>query len=109
MRSWIMTLALASFLSATAAFAAETTAVTIPFSFESQGKHFPASQYEVKLSDELDHVTITSRQAPVRTLFLPVHSTETNRHDPSVTIRFEDVGGLHELRSICVGDFEYKY
>jgi hypothetical protein len=109
MRSRIMMLALASFLSSTAAFAGETTAVTIPFSFESQGEHFPASQYEVKLSKGQDLVTITSKQAPARTLFLLVHAADINRHDPGVTIRFEDVGGLHELRSIRVGHFEYSH
>jgi len=108
MRFKVMMLALASFLFAAAASAAETTAVTIPFTFESQGRQFPASQYDVRLSDDLEHVTITSRQAPVNTLFLLVHAADINRHDPSVTIRFEDVGGLHELRSIRVGHFEAK-
>ena len=97
-------LVLALFLSATAAFAAETTAITIPFSYEIREEHFPASQYDVKLSDDRDHVTITSREAPVRTLYLLVHAADTNRHDPSVMLRFEDVGGLHELRSIRVGN-----
>jgi biopolymer transport protein ExbD len=96
------------FLCATAAFADQTTSVTIPFSFESQGKVFPASQYEVKLSDDRHHLTISTRQGPSKSMFLTVAPVSIDRNDTILSIKFEEVGGLHELRSIRVGEYQYQ-
>jgi len=104
-----MILALLTFLCATGAFAADTTAVNIPFSFESRGQHFPASQYEVKLSEDRHHLTLTSRKTPAKSIFLVVGWVDINQHDPNLSIRFENAGGLHELSSIRLGTYEYKY
>jgi hypothetical protein len=109
MRFRIMILALATFLGATGAFAADTTAVNIPFSFESRGQQFPASQYEIKLSGDRHHLTISSRQTPAKSMFLVVNWVDINQHDPNLSIRFETAGGLHELSSIRLGTYEYKH
>jgi hypothetical protein len=109
MRFRIMMLALLPFLCATGAFAADTTVVNIPFSFESRGQHFPPSQYEVKLSGDRHHLTITSRQTPAKSIFLVVSWVDINQHDPNLSMRFENGGGLHELSSIRMGTYEYKH
>jgi hypothetical protein len=104
-----MILSLVLVLCATAAFADRTTAVTIPFSFESHGQVFPASQYEVKLSDDRHHLTIRNREEPRKSMILLVDSVAVDRNAPTLTIRFEQTGGLHELRSIRVGEYQYQH
>jgi hypothetical protein len=109
MRSRILILAFLSFLCARGAFAADTTAVNIPFSFVSHGERFPASQYEVKLSDDHYHLTITSRQQPAKSMFLVVNWADVNPQAPLLSIQFENARGQHELRSVRLGSYEYKY
>ena len=85
------------------------TVVNIPFSFESRGQQFPPSQYEVKLSPDRHHLTITSRQTPAKSMFLVVSWVDVNQHDPNFSMRFENDCGLHELSSIRLGTYEYKH
>lgn len=108
MRSRIMMLPLALLLCATGAFANETTAVTIPFSFESHGKLFPASQYVVRLSDDLRHISITDREAPGRRVVLQVNPADVNPQDPTLSIKFDNVSGSHSLQSVRLGSYQYK-
>jgi biopolymer transport protein ExbD len=108
MRSRIMMLPLALFLCATAAFANETTAVNIPFSFESHGKLFPASQYVVSLTDDRRHISITDREAPVRRVVLQVNPAEIKPQDPTLSIKFDNAGGSHSLQSVRLGSYQYK-
>jgi hypothetical protein len=107
MRSKIMMLALALSLCVTGASAAETAAVTIPFSFVSQGKVFPASQYVVRLGVDRGYLTITSRDAPGKRMFLLVGPADISPQASTVSIRFEVVGGSHLLQSVRLGSFQY--
>lgn len=109
MRFRMMISAFLLFICATCAFAADTTVVNIPFAFESLGQHFPPSQYEVRLSDDRHHVTITSRQALAKSIFLTVSQADVTQYDPILSIRFENVGGLRELRSLRLGSYQYRY
>ena len=108
MRSRIMMLALVLLLGGMVASASETSAVTIPFSFESHGELFPASRYEVRLGDDRHHFTITSRDVPAKTIFLPVVPADIGPHAPSLSMRFNVVGGSHLLQSVRLGSYQYK-
>jgi hypothetical protein len=107
MRSRTMMLALALFLSVTGASAAETAAVNIPFSFVSQGKMFPASQYVVKLALDRGYLTITSKDAPAQRLFLLVGPADISPQASTVNMRFQVVGGSHVLQSVRLGSYQY--
>jgi hypothetical protein len=107
MRSRIMMLALALFLSVTGASAAETAAVTIPFSFVSEGRTFPASQYVVKLALDRGYLTITSRESPAERLFLLIGPADVSPQASTVNLRFQVVGGAHVLQSVRLGSYQY--
>jgi hypothetical protein len=108
MRSKIMMLALALMLGAKGASAAETAAVTIPFSFESQGKVFPASQYVVKLGLDRGYLTLISRDEPDKRMFLLVSPAEVSPNASTVNMRFAVVGGTHVLQSLRLGSYQYE-
>jgi hypothetical protein len=107
MRSKIMMLALALLLCVKGASAAETAAVTIPFSFESQGKVFPPSQYVVKLGLDRGYLTLISREEPDKRMFLLVSPAEVSPHASTVNMRFAVVGGTHVLQSLRLGSYQY--
>ena len=107
MRSRIMMLALALLLCVTGASAAETAAVTIPFSFVSQGKMFPASQYVVKLGLDRGYLTMISREEPDKRMFLLVGPAEVSPNASTVNMRFAVVGGTHVLQSVRLGSYQY--
>jgi hypothetical protein len=99
-------LALALLFCAPGAFAAETVSVDIPFSFESGGKHFQPSQYDVRLDEDRRLLTLTSRQTPSKQLSLLAEPTDSDRHATALTIRFESAGGVLALRVIRLGSYE---
>jgi hypothetical protein len=105
MRSKLLILAFALFVSAPGAFAAEKVTVYIPFSFESHGKHFPPSQYEVLLSDDRSHLTLSSKDSPSLSLAILVESYESDQTLPKLSVRFENVDGIHALQSIRLGSY----
>jgi hypothetical protein len=105
MRSKLLMLAFALFVSAPGAFAAEKVTVNIPFSFESHGKHFPASQYEVALSDDRVHLTLSDKELPSLSLSILVESYESDRTVPTLSIRFQNIDGTHALQSIRLGSY----
>jgi len=107
MRSRIMMLTLALFLSVTGASAAETAAVTIPFSFVSQGKMFPASQYVVKLALDRGYLTITSKEDPAERMFLLIGPADVSPQASTVNLRFQVVAGSHVLQSVRLGSYQY--
>ncbi len=107
MRSRIMMLALALFLSVTGTSAAETAAVTIPFSFVSQGKTFPASEYVVKLALDRGYLTITSIEAPAERMYLLVGPADVSPQASTVNMRFKVVAGSHVLQSVRLGSYQY--
>jgi hypothetical protein len=99
-------LALALLLCAPGAFAAEVVAVNIPFAFESGGERFPASQYAVALSDDCQHITLTSKDLPLKSLFLLVEPADVASGAPQLSIKFENTSGVHALRSIRLGGYQ---
>ena len=105
MRSKLLMLAFVLFVSAPGAFAVERVTVNIPFSFESHGKHFPASQYEVKLSDDRSHLTLSSKESSSLSLSILVESYESDQTLPKLSVRFENVDGTHALQSIRLGSY----
>jgi hypothetical protein len=107
MRSRIMMLALALSLCVSGASAAETAAVTIPFSFVSQGKVFPASQYVVKLAVDRRYLTLSSREAPEEVMFLLVGPADVSPHASTVNLGFKIVDGAHLLQSVRLGSYQY--
>ncbi len=107
MRPKIMMLALALLLCVKGASAAETAAVNIPFSFVSQGRLFPASQYVVKLGIDRSYITLISREEPDKRMFLLVGPAEVSPNASTVNIRFAVVGGSHVLQSLRLGSYQY--
>jgi len=109
MRFRFMVPAFLLFVCAACAFAADTTLVNIPFAFESRGQRFPPSQYEVRLSEDRHHLTLTSRDVPARSMFLTVSETDVTRYDPTLSISFETIAGRRQLFSIRLGSYQYRY
>jgi hypothetical protein len=95
----------APFLCAMSAPAAERIAVAIPFSFESHGKLFPASQYEVELSDDRRHMVMSSVYEPLNRIPLLAYPAGLGPNDPELSVRFESGGDIHELRSVRLGAY----
>lgn len=96
----------APFLCAMSALAAERVAFDIPFSFESHGKLFPASEYEVELSDDRDHLVLSSMYSPLKRIPLLTYSAGVGPNDPELSVQFESAGGVHQLRSIRLGAYK---
>jgi hypothetical protein len=108
MRSKALMLVLAPFLCTTAAFAVEKMSVDVPFSFDSDGKHFPANRYDITLNNDLHLMTIRSAEFPAKSMSLMVTSAEFKAGAPQLSIRFEHAGNTHELRSIRLGGYQAK-
>ena len=96
----------APFLFATAALAGERVTVNLPFSFENHGTRYPASNYDLQLSDDRTHVVLSRVGAPATRVSLWAKPVEVNRTAPLVSIRFENEGGVHELYSLRLGEYE---
>jgi hypothetical protein len=107
MRSKIMMLALALLLCVKGASAAETAGVNIPFSFVSQGKVFPASQYVVRIGIDRNYLTLISKEAPDKRMFLLVGPADVSPNASTVNLRFAVVGGSHVLQSVRLGSYQY--
>jgi biopolymer transport protein ExbD len=109
MRFNMILLILIAFLCVTAAFAEETVVVDIPFGFESQGQYFPPSQYEVRLSNDHEHLLLAANQTPARTTLLLVRPTAVDQYAAPLSIKFDDTRGIHSLKSIRLGAYEYHH
>jgi biopolymer transport protein ExbD len=108
MRPKALMLVLAPFLCTTAAFAVEKISVDVPFSFESHGQQFPANRYDITLNDDLHLMTIRSTEFPAKSMSLMVTNAEIKAGAPQLSIRFENAGNTHELRSIRLGGYQAK-
>ena len=108
MRPKALMLVLAPFLCTTAAFAVERVSVDLPFSFESHGESFPANRYDVTLNDDLHFLIIRSTTLPAKSLTFMVTNAEVKAGAPQLSIRFDQAGNIHELRSIRVGAYQAK-
>ncbi len=106
MRSLTWMFVLTPVLCTPAAFAVDRASVNMPFSFESHGRIFPASQYDVILKDDRGMLTLTSRTNPADSISCTTVSAETGPNDPILSIRFDRVGNLHELHAVRLGKYQ---
>ena len=106
MRSIIGMLVLAPALCTTAAFAVDRVSVDMPFSFESHGRVFPASRYDVSLSDDRRMLTLTSRTNPADRATWMTLSAEKGPMDPELSMQFNRNGKTPELRAVRLGTYK---
>jgi hypothetical protein len=102
--SWLFVLACA--ISSRVAFATDVVSVNIPFSFETHGKVFPASQYDVVLKTDRSFLTLVSKTNPSDTIsFTPIR-TDMGPQDKLLSIKFDQTGDMHELHTIRLGGYQ---
>jgi hypothetical protein len=89
----------------TTAFAVDRVSVNMPFSFESHGRVFPASRYDVSLNDDRRMLTLTSRTNPADTLTWMTLSAEKGPMDPELAMQFNRNGKTPELRTVRLGTY----
>jgi hypothetical protein len=105
MRSIMRMLVLTPALCTTAAFAVDRVSVDMPFSFESHGRVFPASQYDVSLTDDRRMLTLTSRTNPADRATWMTLSADKSPMDPDLSMQFDRNGKLPELRAVRLGTY----
>jgi hypothetical protein len=89
-------------LCATAAFAADTATVNIPFSFVSQGQTFPAGKYVATLDRNNNLIDLSSVDASVSAHWM-TGPAEYNPDNEKLTMKFADAGNSHYLSSVQLG------
>jgi hypothetical protein len=105
MRPILRMLVLTPALCTTAAFAANRVSVNMPFSFESNGRVFPASRYDVILNDDRRMLTLTSKTNPADTATWMTLSTGKGPMDPELSMQFDRNGETPELRDVRLGTY----
>jgi hypothetical protein len=105
MRSILRMLVLTPALCTTAAFAADRVSVDMPFSFESHGRVFPASRYDVSLSDDRRMLTLTSRTNPADRATWTTLSADKSPMDSELSMQFDRNGSIPELRAVRLGAY----
>jgi hypothetical protein len=105
MRSIMRMLVLIPALCTTAAFAVDRVSVDMPFSFESHGRVFPASQYDVSLTDDRRMLTLTSRTNPADRATWMTLSADKSPMDPDLSMQFDRKGNMPELRAVRLGTY----
>jgi hypothetical protein len=105
MRSIMRMLVLTPALCTTAAFAVDRVSVDMPFSFESHGRVFPASQYDVSLTDDRRMLTLTSRTNPADRATWMTLSADKSPMDPDLSMQFDRNGNMPELRAVRLGTY----
>jgi hypothetical protein len=105
MRSILRMLVLTPALCTTAAFAVDRVSVNMPFSFESHGRVFPASRYDVSLSDDRRIMTLTSRTNPADRASWMTLSADKGPMDPELSLQFDRSGKTRELRAVRLGEY----
>jgi hypothetical protein len=106
MRSIPWIFVLTPLLCTPAAFAVDRASVNMPFSFESHGKIFPASEYDVILRDDRAMLTLTSRTNPHDTITWITFPAEMSPHDTTLSIQFDRVGDMEELHTVRLGKYQ---
>jgi hypothetical protein len=106
MRNTLRTLFLAPAVLAVATFAttsahAEAT-LKVPFSFTAGGKDCPAGDYTVSKDTKSNLVTLRSKES-ARSFTWVVGPGDPAPTATSVTLRFNDTGSAHELRTVQYG------
>jgi hypothetical protein len=106
MRSILRMLVLTPALCTTAAFGANRVSVDLPFSFQSHGHIFSASQYDVSLTDDRRMLILTSRTNPADRASWMTFSADKGPLDPDLSLQFDRVGRLPELRIVRLGTYQ---
>jgi hypothetical protein len=106
MRSISWMFVLTPVLCTPAAFAVDKASVNMPFSFESHGKVFPASQYDVILQRDRTLLTLTSKTNPADTLSWITVPAEMGPNDTALSFQFDRVGNMHELHAVRFGRYK---
>jgi hypothetical protein len=106
MRSILRMLVLTPALCTTAAFAIDRVSVNMPFSFESHGRIFPASRYDVSLNNDHRRLTLTSRTNPADTATWMTLPADKGSLDPELLLQFDRNGKTPELRAVRLGTYE---
>jgi hypothetical protein len=106
MRSILRMLVLTPALCTTAAFAVDRVSVDMPFSFESHGRVFPASRYDVSLTDDRRMLTLSSRTNPADRATWMTFSADKGPMDPDLSLQFDREGNLPELRAVRLGTYQ---
>lgn len=105
MRSILRMLVLTPALCSTAAFAIDRVSVNMPFSFESHGRTFPASRYDVSLNNDRRMLTLTSRTNPADTATWMTLSADKGPLDPELSMQFDRTGETPVLRAVRLGTY----
>jgi hypothetical protein len=93
-------------LCTTAAFAVNRVSVDMPFSFESHGRVFPASRYDVSLTDDRRMLILTNRKNPADRAAWMTLSADRGPLDPTLSLQFDREGSLPELRAVRLGTYQ---
>ena len=101
MRSILRSLVLAPALLGTAAFAASTTAVDVPYSFVAQGKVYPAGQYDVSHEVNSNFLTVRKHDAPSTNF--TVTAGAGGEVGNTVSLKFDSYGNTHVLNAVRYG------
>lgn len=106
MRSILSKLVLAPVILAAAALASNTamaeSTVNVPFSFKAAGKVWPAGLYTVQKGDFGNMVTLISKESSLSFTSL-IGPGEPDPNESKVTLKFDEIGAGHALRSIQYG------
>jgi hypothetical protein len=105
MRSILRMLVLTPALCTTAAFAVDRVSVNMPFTFESHGRIFPASRYDVSLSDDRRMLTLRSRTNAADTATWMTLSADKRPMDPELSLEFDPNRKAPELRAVRLGTY----
>ena len=104
MRTMIRTAVLATAsLCATAAFAADRAVVNIPFNFQSQGHTFPAGDYVATLDTNHNLLALKNSADAGVAANWAVGPADYNPTDEKLTLKFDDLGNSHALRTVQLG------
>jgi hypothetical protein len=106
MRSILRMLVLTPALCTTAALAVDRVSVDMPFSFESHGRVFPASRYDVSLTDDRRMLILTNRKNPADRAAWMTFSADRGPLDPALSLQFDREGSLPELRAVRLGTYQ---
>ena len=106
MRSITWMFVLTPVLCTPAAFAVDRVSVDMPFSFESHGKVFPPSVYDVTIKDDRGMLTLSSRRNPADTISWTASPAEMGPNDTALSIKFDRVGNVNELHAVRLGRYQ---
>lgn len=90
-------------LVATSAFGASKATVNIPFNFSSQGHSYPAGQYVAKLDTNHNVLELSSTSNTMISARWIVGPADSNPNDEKLTLKFDDLGASHTLRTVQLG------